>query len=239
MGPDNAIIQIGIRHYSANKWNQEKRKTKQNSKTEEVGEHNLYLGEIMGQREALLFLDNNFSVRITGPKEMVDKQISTILEAISTEKITKTDSPSSSQSSSAKNKSQSELLKKLLPDNLAGMQHGKISQHASEPVVSTTYGNSNLPYSVNIQLAEGKLAQEFNKQLQEELSEPNTDLQQIVHKNARLFYRKEESAISYMSFNNNRLIIVGADAPAQTSFNKEKAEKHLLKTFDELASNFK
>jgi hypothetical protein len=239
MGPDNAIIQIGIRHYSADKWNKEKQKTKQESESKNIEGYPLYLGEMMGQREALLFLDNNFSVRFTGPKKIIDTQITTFLDAVSLETILKLTSKEKGKTSPSNSKTQSKLLKKLLPDNLAGMQHGKISQHASAPVVSTTYGNDELSYSVNIQMAKGELANKHKKQLQNEFNEPNTDLEQVVHQGSTLFYREEESAISYMSFYDNSLIIIGADAPVQTSFNKEKAKKHLLKTYEELASNFK
>lgn len=44
LGSGNAIIQIGIRHYSADKWNQEKDEVTHDSKPKEVGEHTLYLG---------------------------------------------------------------------------------------------------------------------------------------------------------------------------------------------------
>lgn len=196
------------------------------------------LGKTMGQREALLFLDRNFSVRVTGPQKNVDEQLPTILKAVSLDKIINLASPSENQPSTSKSKNRLETLKKLFPNNLAGMEHGRISQHPSEIVVSTTYGNDDLPYSVNIQMAKGKLAQEHNKQLQEEIEEPNTDLQQIVHKKAHLFYREEGSAISLMSFNDNRLIIIGADAPTKTSINKEKTKKHLLETFDQLTAHF-
>lgn len=239
IGPDNAIIQIGIRHYSADKWKQEKTKIKEDSKTKKVENYTLYFGKTMGQREVLLFLDNHFSIRVTGQENIVDKQISTIINAVSPDKILALASPQKSTSSSSEDDTPSESLKKLLPDHLAGMQHGRIIQQSSGSVISTTYGNDDLPYSVNIQLAKGELAQNYNKQLEDKFSEPNTDLQQIEHNSYKLFYRVEESAISYMSFYNNRLIVIGADAPAQTTFDLEEARSHLLNAYDELISGLK
>ena len=119
------------------------------------------------------------------------------------------------------------------------MQHGRIMQQSSGSVASTTYGNDELSYSVNIQLAKDNLARKYNKRLENKLSEQNTDLQQIEHNSSKLFYREEESSISYMSFYNDHLIIIGADAPSQASLDIKKVQSHLLNAYDELTSKLK
>ena len=239
IGPDNAIIQIGIRHYSADKWTKEKAKAKNDSKTKKVEGYTLHLGTTMGQREVLLFLDNNFSIRITGQENKVDQQLSTLINALSPNKIISLASPEKSTTSSSEDETHSRTLNYVLPDNLAGMKHGRIMKQSSGSVVSTTYGNDDLPYSVNIQLAKGELARNYIHKLEKNSSAPNTDLQQVEHNNSTLFYRVEESSVSYMSYYNDHLIVIGADAPAQTSFDLQKARSHLLNAYDELTSELK
>ncbi len=237
MGDGGAYMQVGLRHYTHDKWKEKKTEAQEDNKAIEIGNYIGYLGEIMGQEEFLVFFGNNFSIRMVGAN-LTKEDLTALIEQVPLKKINAlSDDQNKSTNKNTSNATDSKSLRSIIPDTLSGMMHGRIRTVPKKPILAVTYGNDDLHYSVNIQIAAGEPMQDAKKSLKEELNETNTDLQEIDYKGQQLWFREEESAVSFTIFLNDLVLMISADAPANNSFDKKAARNHLLQAYDQLKTN--
>lgn len=233
---NGTFLQVGIRHFSPTKWKQEKADSQNDGKPIKVGKNTGYLDETMGQQELIVYFGHNFSARAIGA-DITKEDLVTMLKKLPYKKINALASSSNSNPKKENSEPNTESLRALLPDHLTGMSRGEIQASSNEPAIAVSYRHRRLPYFISVRLAKGNVTKKAKYYLEKELEERNTDLQEVRHNGSVLWFRKEESTISFTTFKDELYLTLIATAPANTSFNKQDARNHLLQAFAQLKRN--